>query len=398
MSRIDELIAELCPNGVEYKKLGEVATISRGGSFQKKDFCEDGVPCIHYGQIYTRYGLFADKTLTFISEDAAKKQKYAVKNDIVMAVTSENIDDVCKCVAWLGDDEIAVSGHTAIIHHTLNPKYLCYYFHTAMFYAQKKKLAHGTKVIEVTPDKLADITIPVPPLEVQSEIVKVLDKYTASVTALQQELENELTARKKQYEYYRDRLLDFGVHGGGTGGCEWRTLQMLAEIGTGNSNTNEAIEDGQYTFFVRSQEPLKKNSYEYDETAIITAGDGVGVGKVFHYYEGKYALHQRAYRIHIVSSDVIPKFFFYYMKATFYDYISKAGFHSSVSSIRRPMLNEYPVPVPSIEEQERIVSILDRFDKLCNDISEGLPAEIEARRKQYEYYRDKLLSFEEVRT
>lgn len=202
MSRIDELIAELCPNGVEYKKLGDVATISRGGSFQKKDFCEDGVPCIHYGQIYTRYGLFADKTLTFISEEAAKKQKYAVKNDIVMAVTSENIDDVCKCVAWLGDDKIAVSGHTAIIHHTLNPKYLCYYFHTAMFYAQKKKLAHGTKVIEVTPDRLADIIIPVPPIEVQSEIVKVLDNFT------------ELTARKKQYEYYRDYLLDFGVHGG----------------------------------------------------------------------------------------------------------------------------------------------------------------------------------------
>ena len=214
MSRLDELIAELCPDGVEYKKLGEVATISRGGSFQKKDFCEDGVPCIHYGQIYTRYGLFADKTLTFISEDAAKKQKYAVKNDIVMAVTSENIDDVCKCVAWLGDDEIAVSGHTAIIHHTLNPKYLCYYFHTAMFYAQKKKLAHGTKVIEVTPDKLTDITIPVPPIEIQVEIVKILDEYSTSVTALQQELEKELTARKKQYEYYRDRLLDFGVHGG----------------------------------------------------------------------------------------------------------------------------------------------------------------------------------------
>lgn len=120
--------------------------------------------------------------------------------------------------AWqttLGDDEIAVSGHTAIIHHTLSPKYLCYYFHTAMFYAQKKKLAHGTKVIEVTPDKLADITIPVPPIEVQTEIVKILDNFTELSAELSAELTAELTARKKQYEYYRDLLLDFGVHGGG---------------------------------------------------------------------------------------------------------------------------------------------------------------------------------------
>jgi type I restriction enzyme S subunit len=185
--------------------------------------------------------------------------------------------------------------------------------------------------------------------------------------------------------------------GGATRECEWRTLQSLAEIGTGNSNTNEAVENGKYPFFVRSQESLRKDSFEYDETAIITAGDGVGVGKVFHFVEGKYALHQRAYRIHIISNDIMPKFFFYYMKATFYDYISKTGFHSSVSSIRRPMLNEYPIPIPSISEQQRIVNILDRFDKLCNDISEGLPAEIEARRKQYEYYRDKLLSFKELK-
>ena len=146
MSKLEELIAEFCPNGVSYKKLGEIATISRGGNLQKKGFCSDGVPCIHYGQIYTRYGLFADKTFTFISEDCAKKQKLAYPNDIVMAVTSENIEDVCKCVAWLGDGAVAVSGHTAIIHHNQNAKYLAYYFHTQMFAAQKRKLVHGTKV------------------------------------------------------------------------------------------------------------------------------------------------------------------------------------------------------------------------------------------------------------
>ncbi len=146
---------------------------------------------------------------------------------------------------------------------------------------------------------------------------------------------------------------------------------------------------------MRSQEVLFKNEYEFNETAIITSGDGVGVGKIFHFVEGKYALHQRAYRIHIIDENVNPKYYFYYMKSTFLDYIINTSFHSSVTSIRRLMLTNYPVPIPSIEEQKRIVSILDRFDALCNDITVGLPAEIEARRKQYEYYRDKLLNFKE---
>ena len=201
-SRLDELIQEYCPDGVKNKKLSEFATVSRGGNFQKKDFLTAGFPCIHYGQIYTRYGLFAAETFTFISDECAKKQKKAVPGDIIMAVTSENIEDVCKCLAWLGESDVAVSGHSAIIHHNQNPKYLVYYFHTAAFFAQKRKLAHGTKVIEVTPDKLGDIEIPLPPLEVQSEIVRILDNFT--------ELTAELTARRKQYEYYRDALLSFG--------------------------------------------------------------------------------------------------------------------------------------------------------------------------------------------
>ena len=147
---------------------------------------------------------------------------------------------------------------------------------------------------------------------------------------------------------------------------------------------------------MRSQELLYKNEYEFDETAIITAGDGVGVGKVYHFVEGKYALHQRAYRIHINTNDVLPKYYFYYMKSAFLPYIEKNQYQGSVTSIRRPMLNAFPVPIPSLSEQYRIISILDRFDALCNDLTSGIPAEIEARRKQYEYYRDKLLTFEEL--
>lgn len=216
MSRLEEMIAKLCPDGVEYKKLKDVATISRGGSFQKKDFVESGFPCIHYGQIYTLYGLFVDKTANFISDKTAIKQKKAVKNDVIMAVTSENIEDICKSVAWLGEGEVAVSGHTAIIHHTLDPKYLVYYLHSSMFYAQKVKLAHGTKVIEVTPDRLKDVIIPVPPLEIQREIVRILDILANRTAELIEELTTELTARKKQFEYYRDHLLGFSTLGGGS--------------------------------------------------------------------------------------------------------------------------------------------------------------------------------------
>lgn len=133
----------------------------------------------------------------------------AVKNDIVMAVTSENVEDVCKCTAWLGNEDIAVSGHTAIIHHNQNAKYLSYYFHSAMFYAQKKRLAHGTKVIEVTPNALNDVVIPLPSLDEQERIVGILDRFDTLCNDLNSGLPAEIEARQKQYEYYRDRLLNF---------------------------------------------------------------------------------------------------------------------------------------------------------------------------------------------
>ena len=159
--------------------------------------------------MYTHFGIYATKTLKCISEEVAKKSKMAVKNDIVMAVTSENVEDVCKCTAWLGNENIAVSGHTAIIHHNQNAKYLSYYFHSAMFFAQKKRLAHGTKVIEVTPNALNDIVIPLPSLDEQKRIVGILDRFDALCNDLSSGLPAEIEARQKQYEDYRDRLLNF---------------------------------------------------------------------------------------------------------------------------------------------------------------------------------------------
>ena len=160
--------------------------------------------------MYTHFGIHTEETLTFVSDDIFAKSKQAIPGDIIMAVTSENVEDVCSCVAWLGDEPIAVSGHTAIIHHTQNAKYLSYWFHTADFFAQKKKLAHGTKVIEVTPDKLNGIIINLPTLAEQERIVSILDRFDALCNDITAGLPAEIEARQKQYEYYLDKFLELG--------------------------------------------------------------------------------------------------------------------------------------------------------------------------------------------
>ena len=226
------------------------------------------------------------------------------------------------------------------------------------------------------------IPIPIPSLKEQIRIVGILDTFTASIDNLKE----QIAQRRKQYEYYRDQLLDLE----GKEGVEMKKLSCIAEIGTGSSNTQDELEKGKYPFFVRSQIVRWKNEYEFDETAIITSGDGVGVGKVLHYYEGKYALHQRAYRIHVLVDDFVPKFLFYFMQKDFYNYIMLNAYAASVTSVRKPMLLNYPIPVPSLQEQQRIVDILDTFEASI----QNLEAQLSQREKQYDYYRNKLLTFE----
>jgi type I restriction enzyme S subunit len=205
MSKITDLIAKHCPGGVEFKAIGDFAELVRGNGMPKSDFSETGVGCIHYGQIYTFYGTWAHETKSFVP--AAKAERLAKVNpgDLIITNTSENLEDVCKAVAWLGKDQIVTGGHATVLKHKQDPKYISYYLQTPQFFAEKKKHATGTKVIDVSAKSLAKIKIPVPPLEIQREIVKVLDSFTA----LEAELEAELEARRRQYSYYRDALLAF---------------------------------------------------------------------------------------------------------------------------------------------------------------------------------------------
>lgn len=416
MTKLEQLINDLCPNGVEYKKLGEIATISRGGSFQKKDFCESGIPCIHYGQIYTKYGLFVEKTITYLTKECAKKQKKASKNDVIMAVTSENIEDVCKCVAWLGDEDVAVSGHTAIIHHTLNAKYLVYYLHTNDFFKQKRKLAHGTKVIEVTPDTLKSVKLPVPPLPIQEEIVRILDSFTSLTAELQTKLQAELQARQKQYEYYRDQLLTFDVHGGGTSEAQWKTLLEVCEsIADGDHMPPPKSEFG-VPFItisnITNQQKIDFNNTMYvpeDYYDFLPSKRKPQLGDILYTVVGSYGIpvcveNEKKFvfqrHIAILRPDqklIKPKYLYHTMQTTFFrNQAEKAAKGAAQKTISLSSLGKMKLLLPPLSVQEKIVKVLDNFDAICSDLNIGLPAEIEARQKQYEYYRDRLLSFPEL--
>lgn len=189
--------------------MSELGKFIRGSGLQKSDFTESGIGCIHYGQIHTHYGTYANKTITFVSEEFAKKARKAKTGDLIIATTSEDDKDVCKAVAWLGKDEVAVSSDACFFRHSLSPKYVAYFFQTEHFQKQKRPFITGTKVRRVNADDLAKIKIPVPSPEEQERIVSILDKFDTLTTSISEGLPKEIELRKKQYEYYRDKLLMF---------------------------------------------------------------------------------------------------------------------------------------------------------------------------------------------
>lgn len=194
---------------VKFMQLGEIGTFIKGNGLQKKDFTESGVGCIHYGQIYTYYGTYTQQTKSFVSEELAKKLKKAQKGDLIIATTSENVEDVGKAVAWLGNESICIGGHSTVFHHNQNPKYMAYLFQTEIFFKQKQKVAKGVKVIDISDKAMSKFKFGFPPIEEQERIVSILDEFNKLTNEISDSLQAEIIARKKQYEYYRNKLLTF---------------------------------------------------------------------------------------------------------------------------------------------------------------------------------------------
>lgn len=195
----------ICQQNYPLKAIGEIGTLVRGSGLQKKDFIDSGVGCIHYGQIYTRLNSCCHKTLTYVSASLAEKLTKVHPGNLVIACTSENVEDLCKSVVWLGDEDVVTGGHACVFRHKENPKYISYYFQTADFAFQKAQYAYGAKVVDIRIEKLSLIKVPLPPLSKQREIARTLDIFEEYI----QRLEKLISLRQKQYEYYREKLLTF---------------------------------------------------------------------------------------------------------------------------------------------------------------------------------------------
>ena len=202
---------------VEWKTLGEIGEFIRGKRFTKADYVEDGgISVIHYGEIYTRYGVYTTHSLSQVRADMAASLRYAKHGDVVITDVGETVEDVGKAVAWLGDDDIAIHDHCYAFRHSLNPKFISYYMQTDSFISEKAKYVARTKVNTLLINGFSKIMIPVPypkdhekSLKEQARIVAILDKFDTLTNSITEGLPREIELRQKQYEYYRDLLFSF---------------------------------------------------------------------------------------------------------------------------------------------------------------------------------------------
>ena len=397
---------------VEWMALGDVGEFIRGNGMQKKDFSNEGFPAIHYGQIFTRYGLSADKAFTYVPEQLAKKLKKAHKNDLLLATTSENDKDVVKPLAWLGE-ETAISGDMMLFRHSQNVKYLAYYFQTTAFQTQKKKYISGAKVRRVSKDSLARMLVPIPSpkdpvrsLEIQTEIVRILDVFSTRTNELLEEISNELAARIKQLTHYKNKLLNFSENE-----VQWKSLGDACEYVDYRGKTPPKTTDGiflvtaknirrGYIDYSSSQEFISPKDYDLVmRRGIPKIGDVLitteaPCGFVAQVDKEGIALAQRVIKYRSKTAELNNSFLKHYLLCEhFQAKLSRAATGSTVKGIKGSSLHKLTVPMPSPQQQERMIPTLDKLDMLVHSIAKALPCEMKLRRQQYEYYRDALLSF-----
>lgn len=399
---------------VEWLTLGEVCEFSRGKFLSKKDNGLGYEPMILYGELYTTYGNNINNVFSRTSKEKAQKATIAKNGDLLLPISSTTKEaKIGKVSALMTNFDVYCGGDILVLSHKQNPSFLTYYLNSKIFERFKMDCVNGTTIMHLSPSKLAKTKIPIPPLQAQREIVRILDAFTL----LTAELTAELTARQKQYEYYRDKLLSFDELDKNGGGYE---LKMLGEVGKlirGNGLQKKDFTDfgvpaihygqiytyyGTFTYKTKSfvSHELAKKLKKVDCGDVIltnTSENFVDVGKAVAYFGQEQAVTGGHATIFKPSDKILSKYFVYYTQTSFFlNEKRKYAKGTKVIDISTKDMSKIQIPIPPIEKQREIVEILDKFETLTNDIKEGLPREIELRQKQYEYYRDLLLDFEDM--
>ena len=408
MSKINELIQTLCPDGVEYKKLGEVATnMFRGNGIKRDEVTENGTPCVRYGEIYTTYDIWFDTCVSHTDVDRLKSPKYFGYGAVLIAITGESVLDIAKSTVYVGYERCLAGGDILVVEHEQNPKYMGYVLSTTDAQDQKSAGKIKSKVVHAIAKDLAEITIPIPPPSVQEEIVRILDEYTNLEAELEAKLSEEIELKQKQYEVYRDELLTFGDN------VEYKSLKDLYEYRRGSfpqPYTNmsfyggdnaapfvqvaDVCDDG-FCLADKTKQTISKiaqpkSVFVKKGTVIVTLQGTIGRVAITQY--DAYVDRTLAIFTKCKVSDLNKQYFSYCLKSIF-DEKKKLARGSTIKTITKEEFSEFVIPVPSPTEQERIVKTLDKYDTYTRDMISTLNTELESRKKQYAYYRDQLLTF-----
>lgn len=393
MSKLKELIAELCPNGVEYVKFDKICAYIRGITYNKSKEAKanDFNP---WKVLRANNITLSSNTLNFddiklIKSDVkVKQEQFLKKNDILICAGSGSKEHIGKVAFITSDMEYTFGGFMAVIRcdSQLNSRYMYHILTGDIFKKYLKYALNSTTINNLNMSVMANFQFPVPPLPVQEEIVRILDSFTSLTAELQTKLQAELQARQKQYEYYRDQLLTFDVHGGGTSEVQWKTLSEVCDIFSGKNKEKKAI--GIYPVYGSTGIIAYCDQAVYHDKSILLARVGANAGYV-QIAVGEYDVSDNTLIV-FSNSEVNFKYLFYQLQKMNLRQFAKGAGQPLITA---GQIKKLHVPVPPLPVQEKIVEVLDNFDAICSDLNIGLPAEIEARQKQYEYYRDALLSF-----
>ena len=404
MSRLDELIQQYCPDGVEYKSFFDVCDFVRGITYNKQQEARtevDAHKVLRANNITLNLNTLNFDDVKFVVNDVkVKPSQMLYRGDILMCAGSGSKEHIGK-VAYINEDmDFTFGGFMSVVRckDVLLPRFMFHILTGGLFTQHLEREIKSSTINNINNQVMQSLSIPVPPLPVQEEIVRILDSFTE----LQAELQAELQKRLQQYNYYRDNLLSFE----GRTDVEWKKLGEIGKVCMCKRILKDQTSStGDIPFFKIGtfggsadayiskelfEEYVKKYSYPKKGDILISAAGTIGRTVVF---DGTPSYFQDSNIVWLKHDEsVVLNSYLRYIYSLNPWAISTGG---TIARLYNDNILNAVIPVPSLEEQQKIVDILDRFSTLTTDIIAGLPAEIEARRKQYEYYRDQLLTFKQ---